>query len=315
VRFVVTGGAGFIGSHLVEQLLTLGHEVVVVDNFTTGKRHNLQHVAAHVELHEGSVTDLTLMQRAMRGADVVLHQAALPSVPRSLADPLASHDACSTGTLVSLHAAREAGVRRFIYAGSSSAYGDTPELPKHEAMPTSPRSPYAVAKLSGEHYCTAFRLSLGLEAVTLRYFNVFGPRQDVMSQYGAVIPRMIDAALSGRAPVIYGDGEQSRDFTFIDNVVCANMLACTAPLGPEGVFNVGCGGRVTLNELWRAISRATGARAEPRYEPGRPGDVRHSLASLDRIERVLGYRPQVSLDEGLRRTVEYFAKAGISTST
>jgi UDP-glucose 4-epimerase len=272
-------------------------------------------VVSNIELHSGSVTDRDLLQRAMNGADVVLHQAALPSVPRSLVDPIASHDSCATGTLIALEVARECGVRRFIYAGSSSAYGNTLELPKHEGMFPSPRSPYAVAKLSGEYYCSAFRSSFGLEAITLRYFNVFGPRQDVASQYGAVIPKMIEAALAGRPPIIYGDGEQTRDFTYVANVVEANMLACTVvPFPSDGVLNVGCGERVTLNQLWGMIKRITDATRDPQYEAPRAGDVRDSMASLDRVERALRYRPTVTLEEGLLLTIRYFANMRAGTS-
>ena len=307
MRYLVTGGAGFIGSHLAERLLGDGHEVIVVDNLLTGRRENLAHLMDRLELIEGSVADAALMKRAMRGVDVVFHQAALPSVPRSLADPVATHQACATGTLVTLLAARDARVRRFVYASSSSAYGNTAQLPKHEDILPSPRSPYAVAKLAGEHYCAAFRASFEFEAIALRYFNVFGPRQDVTSQYGAVIPKMIDAALAKRSPVIFGDGEQTRDFTYIDNVVEANLLISrVSPLPPESVVNVGCGDRVSLNQLWEMVQEVTGVAIAPTYEPSRAGDVRDSLASLERAQRVLAYRPKVSLREGLRRCVEHF---------
>jgi nucleoside-diphosphate-sugar epimerase len=241
------------------------------------------------------------------GIDFVLHQAALPSVPRSVADPAASHEACATGTLNMLVAAHDAGVKRFVYAGSSSAYGDTPTLPKVESMPTLPRSPYAVAKLVGEQYCRVFSLIFGLETVVLRYFNIFGPRQDPASQYSAVIPLFITKALTGESPTIDGDGEQTRDFTYVQNAVRTNLLACTADAGDVSgeVFNLGCGERISVNRLWEAIQEATGAAVEPVNGPAREGDVRDSLASLDKIQTRMGYESTVSLAEGLRRTVEW----------
>ena len=308
-RYVVTGGAGFIGSHLVEELIRREQDVVVLDDFSTGLRQNLAPFEGSFELVEGTITDRTVCARAMEGADYVFHQAALGSVPRSVADPHTTHAVNATGTLNVLDAAREAGVRRVVYAASSSAYGDTEELPKHEGMVGRPRSPYAVSKLTGEGYCRAFHASYGLETVALRYFNVFGPRQDPNSQYAAVIPLFATAALTGSQPTIFGDGEQSRDFTFIANIVEANMLACHGPSEASGeVYNVGAGDRTTINQLWSLIAEAAGAEVEPRHEAPRPGDVRHSLASLERIERVLGYRPEVDVREGLRRTVEWYAE-------
>ena len=307
LRFLVTGGAGFIGSHIVEHLVEEGHDVVVLDDFSTGKRENLADSRARYELIEGTVTDPATCARACKGVDYVLHQAALASVPRSLRDPVASHDANATGTLNVLLAARDAGVRRVVYAASSSAYGNTAELPKHEGMVTRPLSPYAVTKLTGEHYCRAMYSSFGLETVALRYFNIFGPRQDPLSQYAAVVPKFVVAAQEAEGPTIFGDGEQTRDFTFVANAVRANMLACIAPNEACGeVFNVGCGTRITVNELWRQIAAFVGTSATPRYEPARGGDVRDSLASLDRTRRVLGYEPSVSLEDGLQRTVEWF---------
>ena len=308
MRYVVTGGAGFIGSNLVERLVTDGHEVVVLDDFSTGRRQNLAALESSIELIEGSIVDADVCRRAVRGADYVLHQAALPSVARSVADPLATHETCVTGTLNVLIAALDAGVRRVVYAASSSAYGDTAELPKHEGMVPRPRSPYAAAKLAGEQYCRAFAASYGLETVALRYFNIFGPRQDPASEYAAVIPRFVRAAMRGERPVIYGDGEQTRDFTYIGNAVSANLLACSAPLEASGeVFNIGCGANISVNELWRRIAGLLAADVEPEYEPARAGDVRDSLASLERARRVLGYAPVVELEDGLRATVEYFA--------
>jgi len=308
VRFLVTGGAGFIGSHLVEHLVGEGHDVVVLDDFSTGKRENLATFRG-VEVVEGSVTDPATCARACRNVDYVLHQAALASVPRSLRDPVATHQANATGTLNLLLAARDAGVRRVVYAASSSAYGNTAELPKHEGMVPRPLSPYAVTKLAGEEYCRAVHASFGVQTVALRYFNIFGPRQDPASQYAAVVPKFIVSAMANESPVIYGDGEQTRDFTYVANAVQANMVACSAP--PEAcgeVFNVGCGARISVNELWRQITGILESKARAQYEPARVGDVRDSLASLDRSRRVLGYEPVVSLEEGLQRTIESFSR-------
>ena len=306
--YLVTGGAGFIGSHLVERLLGEGASVRVLDDFSTGLRANLEPFADRIDVIEGSVVHEADCQKAMMGVDYVFHEAALPSVARSVADPLATHDVNDTGTLRLLHQARGAGVRRFVYAGSSSAYGDTPVLPKREEMAPHPLSPYAVAKLAGEHYVRCFHHVYGLETVVLRYFNVFGPRQDPSSQYSAVIAIFMDRALEGLPPTINGSGEQTRDFTFIENVVEANLLACHAP--PDGVagevFNVGCGTRTTVNDLWKAVREVVGTEVQARYGPARPGDVQDSLASLELIQERLGYRATVSLEEGLRRTLEWF---------
>jgi nucleoside-diphosphate-sugar epimerase len=306
MHYVVTGGAGFIGSHLVEHLVTApgGHKITVLDNFSTGKRENLAPWLDRIRVVEGSVADPSACREAIAGADFVLHQAALPSVPRSLRDPFASHEANTTGTLNVLIAARDARVKRVVYAASSSAYGNTAELPKREDMLPRPLSPYAAAKYAGEQYCRAFNASFGLGTIALRYFNVFGPRQDPTSQYAAVIPKFIVCAESGEAPTIFGDGEQTRDFTYVANVVRANMLACEAPAAALGEpYNVGCGERVSVNMLWRRIREMLGASLEAQYEPARTGDVRDSLASLDRIHSMLGYTPAVALDEGLRETV------------
>ena len=306
MHYVVTGGAGFIGSHLVEHLVTAvgGHRVTVLDNFSTGRRENLEPWLERIRIVEGSVTDPDACREAIAGADFVLHQAALPSVPRSLRDPLASHEANATGTLNVLIAARDAHVQRVVYAASSSAYGNTAELPKREEMLPRPLSPYAAAKYAGEQYCRAFHASFGVATVALRYFNVFGPRQDPSSQYAAVIPKFIMCAVAGESPTIFGDGEQTRDFTFVRNVVRANLLACEAPAAALGeAYNVGCGERVSVNALWRRIRDLLGATVDARYEPARTGDVRDSLASLDRVRTMLGYTPVVALDEGLRETV------------
>jgi len=308
VRYLVTGGAGFIGSHLVEYLVDHGHRVVVLDDFSTGRRENLEGMRARIELIEGTVTDTATCARACRGVDFVLHQAALASVPRSLRDPVATHHANATGTLHVLLAARDARVKRVVYAASSSAYGNTAELPKHESMVPRPLSPYAVSKLAGEQYCRALAASFGIETVALRYFNIFGPRQDPNSQYAAVVPKFIVSAQNGEGPVIYGDGEQTRDFTFVANAVRANMLACIAPARTccGEVFNVGCGARISVNALWHRIAAHLKCAAQPHYVPSRAGDVRDSLASLQRSGQFLGYSPVATLDDGLRRTVEWF---------
>jgi len=315
MHFLVTGAAGFIGSHLVEFLVTRGHAVTALDDLSTGKRENLARWLNHIDFIEGSVVDPAVCARAVRGVDYVFHEAALASVPRSVVNPVATHSTNATGTLNLLIAARDAGVKRVVYAASSSAYGDTIELPKHEGMASLPLSPYAVAKLAGENYMRAFHATYGLETVSLRYFNIFGPRQDPESQYAAVIPNFVMCALEQRAPTIFGDGEQTRDFTFIDNVVRANMLACDAPARVCGrVYNVGCGQRVSLNDLWRSIKAQTGATGDPAYQPGRPGDIRDSVASLDAIRAALDYAPVVDWQEGLRRTIDSFASTAVTAA-
>lgn len=307
MRYLVTGGAGFIGSHLVEHLVGQGEDVVVVDNFATGSRDNIAPWLDRIELIEGTILDPQTCARATAGVDYVLHQAAIPSVPRSVANPVESHEANTTGTLNILLAAREAKVKKFVYAASSSAYGDTAELPKHENMVPRPLSPYAVAKYASECYCRAFAATYGLPTVALRYFNIFGPRQDPNSQYAAAVAKFIACALSGAGPTIYGDGEQTRDFTYVANAVEANLRACQASDEANGdVFNVGCGDRISINDLWQRIRKLAGTQAQATYAARRAGDVRDSLASLDKIGRVLGYQPVVSLDEGLARTIAHF---------
>jgi UDP-glucose 4-epimerase len=303
---LVTGGCGFIGSHLVAALLARGHRVRVLDNLTTGRRENLADLAADVELLVGDVADPDVARRAVQGCEIVFHLAALASVARSVAAPLPTHVANATGTLSLLLAARAAGVRRVIYAGSSSAYGDSAVLPKHEDLPPQPLSPYAAAKLAGEHYCAAFARSYGLETLTLRYFNVFGPRQDPASEYAAVVPRFITAMLRGQAPVIYGDGRQTRDFTYVDNVVEANLLAMETPRADGAVCNVACGARYSLLDLVDRLNGILGTALVPRHAPARPGDVRHSQASIARAQEQLGYRVRVSFEEGLARTVAWY---------
>lgn len=307
MRYLITGGAGFIGSHLLEHLLGRGEDVVVLDNFSTGRRENIEPFQTRFELIDGSALDEPTCVRALRGVDYVLHQAAIPSVPRSVVDPAGSHEANATGTLNLLIAARDAKVKKFVYAASSSAYGNTTELPKHEGMLPRPLSPYAVAKYTGECYCRAFTATYGLATVALRYFNIFGPRQDPQSQYAAAVAKFALSALKGTPPTIYGDGEQTRDFTYVANAVEANMLACAAPDEASGeVFNVGCGDRISVNELWRLIAGTVGTDIRPLYAPPRAGDVRDSLASLKRIETDLGYRPVTDLNTGLQLTIDFF---------
>jgi UDP-glucose 4-epimerase len=306
-RVLVTGGAGFIGSHLVRALLRQGAEVRVLDNFSTGKRRNLAELLPAANIVEGSLTDPTCVARAVDGVDYVLHQGAIPSVPRSVDDPAASHAANVDGALTLLLAARDAGVRRLTYASSSSVYGDPPRLPVEECFPTNPLSPYAVQKLAAEQYCRVFARVYGLNTVCLRYFNVFGPGQDPASTYAAVIPRLISTALDGRPFVVHGDGSQSRDFTFVDNVVRANLLALVARNGSGRVFNVACGSSVSLNQIIAEIGGICGRELPVKYGPPRTGDVLHSRADISAAVDVLGYEPVVSVREGLRRTYDWFA--------
>jgi UDP-glucose 4-epimerase len=304
--YVVTGGAGFIGSHLTERLLRDGHQVRVVDNLVTGKRENLAHLNGELDFYEVSITNKNALSPIFKGAEVVFHQAALPSVPRSIDDPLTTHEYDVTGTLNVLLAARDAGVRRVVYAASSSAYGDVEGEYKIETMPPRPLSPYGVAKLAGEYYCQAFAHVYNLETVCLRYFNVFGPRQDPTSQYAAVIPLFITAMLDDTAPTIHGDGLQSRDFTYIDNVVHGNLLAAEAQEANGQVMNVATGGRVTLLELVEKINAMLGTTIQPQHGPERPGDIKHSRASIARARDILKYEPIVDFDMGLARTVEWY---------
>jgi UDP-glucose 4-epimerase len=314
MRALVTGGGGFIGSHLVDRLLQDGHDVRVLDNFATGRRENLLDVRDDVELVEGDIQSYERVHNAVRGCDLVAHLAALPSVPRSVQDPLTSNATNVTGTLNVLLAARDAEVERVVYASSSSVYGANPELPKHEELSALPISPYAVAKLAGEGYCRAFFDVFGVETVALRYFNVFGPRQDPLSQYAAVIPRFITGLLAGTAPVIFGDGEQSRDFTYIENVVDGTTRALTTPGNGGKVFNVAAGHGVTLNDLVRQLLELIGGDIEAIYEPPRPGDVKHSKADVSRAEAALGYRPSVPIEEGLRKTLAWFEQSAVASA-
>ena len=302
-HYLVTGGAGFIGSHLCEELLRRGHQVRVADDLSTGKRGNL---AKGVEFIEGDLADLAAAKRVVEGCDYVLHQAAIPSVPRSVKDPLTSHRANVDGTVNMLIAARDAGVKRLVFAGSSSAYGDTPTLPKREDMPNGPLSPYALQKVIGEQYLQMFTRLYGLETVTIRYFNVFGPRQDPSSPYSGVISVFATALLEGRPPKIYGNGEQTRDFTYVANVVDGVLRACDAPGVSGEIINIATGGRISLNQLFRTMRELIGASVEPTYTDPRTGDVRDSQADISKARRLLGYEPTVSFEEGLRRTVEWY---------
>ncbi len=304
-RVLVTGGAGFIGSHLVESLLERDCEVRVLDNFATGKRENLSRVADRIELIEGDASNPETAARAVESVAQVFHQAALPGVQPSIKDPVSCHRANVTGTLIMLSAAREAGVGIFVFASSSSVYGDSPTLPKREDMAPSPISPYAAAKLAAERYCQIFSSVYGLPAIALRYFNVFGPRQDPSSEYAAVIPKFIGAMLRGERPTIYGDGEQSRDFTFVEDAVAANLLAASKPDLAGKVFNIARGSSVTINELFTSLRNYLALEMRPRYADPLPGDVRHSLADIRAAEALLRYKPKVTFEEGLRRTVEY----------
>jgi nucleoside-diphosphate-sugar epimerase len=304
--FLVTGGAGFIGSHLAERLVQEGRRVRIIDNLTTGKRENIELFLPGVEFIPGDIRDLELVRRAMDGVDYVLHQAAIPSVPRSVMDPLATNTSNVDGTLNVLFAAQEAEVKRVIYASSSSVYGDSPVLPKSEEMLPEPCSPYAVSKLAGELYCQAFYRVYGLETVALRYFNVFGSRQDPDSQYAGVVPKFVRLLLHGDPPTIFGDGEQSRDFTYVDNVVDANLLAVEAEGVSGEVFNIACGERLTVNSLAAMLGDLIGAKHRPIYAPPRAGDVRHSVADVAKATTLLGYTPAVTVREGLKRTLDWF---------
>ena len=304
--YLVTGGAGFIGSNIVHELVKRGEHVRVLDNLSTGRPENLRGILDKIEFIEGDICDENTVRRAVYGVDYVLHQAALPSVQRSVNDPIASNRVNVNGTLNLLMAAREEKVKRFVIASSSSVYGDTPVLPKVEDMPINPLSPYATSKLAAEKYAMNFYKLYGLPTVALRYFNVFGPRQNPKSQYAAVIPKFITAMLKGESPVVYGDGEQSRDFTYIENVVEANLRACHSEKAPGHVVNIACGKRYTLNELLHLLENILEMPANARYEESRPGDVKHSLASIDLAGKVLGYEPRISFEDGLRKTVAWY---------
>jgi UDP-glucose 4-epimerase len=309
LRVLVTGGAGFIGSSLARALVKRGDSVRVLDNLSSGKRSNLEDILHGVEWIEGDILDPNAMRRSAEGVQVIFHQAAIPSVPRSVAAPVPSHEANASGTLQVLEAARALGVRRVVYAGSSSAYGDTAVLPKVETMPAAPLSPYAVSKLAGEMYCQMYARTMGLETVVLRYFNVFGPRQDPTSPYAAVIPRFITAALRDQPAVVFGDGGQSRDFCYIDNVVQANLLAAEAPEASGRVFNIACGVATELNAVLDLLGKLIGSKVAARYEPPRTGDVKRSLADIALARRYLGYSPEIMFDDGFRRTFDWLRTA------
>lgn len=312
-NFLITGGAGFIGSNLVQALLNRGDRVRVLDNFSTGKRENLdfpglpRNLVANLEVMEGDIADLSTCHKATDGTDYVLHQAAIPSVPRSIALPLESNRANIDGTLNLLVAARDAGAKRLVFASSSAVYGNSPGFPREETIRPAPLSPYAVQKLTDEHYLRIFYELYGLETVSLRYFNVFGPHQDPNSEYSAVIPLFIKAFLTDTRPTVYGDGEQTRDFTYVDNIVYGNLLAVDAPDAPGKVMNLACSGKISLNQLLSLLRQTTGSDVEAVYTDPRPGDVLHSWADITLSEQVLNYKTQVPLEEGLRRAVDYFS--------
>ena len=305
-KFLLTGGAGFIGSNICRRLLNQGCFVRVIDNLLTGKKANLAGIIERIEFIEADMGDYELAREAMKDVDVVLHQGALPSVPRSVDDPAATHKHCLDATFTLLLAARDMGIKRFVYASSSSAYGDTATLPKIETMPAAPLSPYAAAKVAGEYYCSVFYSVFGLETVSLRYFNIFGPFQDPTSQYAAAIPAFVTAILKDSPATVFGDGEQSRDFTYVDNVVEANLLAARAKKLQGEVVNIACGQRVTVNETIKIINELLGKNIEPIYAPPRPGDVRHSLADIKLAEKIIGYKPTVPFREGLEKSIVWY---------
>lgn len=306
MTFLVTGGAGFIGSNLVRTLLAEGYKVRVLDNFSSGKPDNLAEVINDIELVEGDIRDYWTVVKAVKGVDFVSHQAALPSVPRSVNNPLTSNAVNIDGTLNVLEAARQAGVKRFVTASSSSIYGESPELPKHEGMVPHPLSPYAITKLTNEYYCRVYWELYRFPTVSLRYFNIFGPRQDPNGDYAPVIPKFIFSLLGGRPPVVFGDGEQSRDFTYIDNCVQANLLACRDDRLVGGAFNVACGGQFTLNTLIAELKKILKVEQSTQYDPARPGDIKHSFAAIGKLQ-AFGYKPTVSFVDGLKLTAQFFA--------
>ena len=316
--YLVTGGAGFIGSNMVDELLRRGESVRVLDNLSTGRLENLAGALDRIDFCEADIRNLEQIQPCFKGVDFVLHLAALPSVPRSVADPVSANKVNIEGTLNVLLASRDAKVKRVVFAASSAAYGDNPTLPRVESHEPLPMSPYALTKLAGEYYCQIFTRLYGLEAVALRYFNIFGPRQNPHSQYTGVLSKFIAAYIKGTTPTIFGDGEQSRDFTYVDNVVDATLRACTAPEAPGRVINVGVGGRFTLNQTIALLNEIFGKQVTPRYDPPRDGDVLHSQANISLARQVLGYEPKVPYEQGLRRTVEWYrgelaAEAGLGT--
>jgi len=307
--YLVTGGAGFIGSHIVDKLVQLGEKVRVLDNFVTGKKENLSKSINKIELINGDIRDRKKLQVALKSVDFVLHQAALRSVPRSVDDPISTNDVNITGTLLLLEQSRKCKVQRVVYAASSSAYGDSPELPKKETQLPAPVSPYAVSKLAGEYYCSMYNKLYGLETISLRYFNVFGPRQDPASEYAAVVPKFIELALKGKTLEIHGDGLQSRDFSYIDNVVSANLLAVKSKKGIGEVFNIACGEKWTILDIAETIGRIIDKKLKYHHTQTRKGDVRHTLADISKAKKMLGYKIITNFEEGMRKTVEYFLKS------
>lgn len=305
-KFLVTGGAGFIGSNICNKLVSQGCFVRVIDNLLTGKKANLAGIADKIEFVEADMGNADAARAAMKGIDAVLHEGALPSVPRSVDDPAATHRHCVDATFTLLMAARDAKIKRFVYAASSSAYGDTPTLPKVETMPVNPLSPYAAAKLMCEYYCSVFYKVFGLETISLRYFNVFGPHQDPTSQYAAAIPAFVTSILKDRSPTIYGDGEQSRDFTYVDNVVEANLLAARAKQTRGEVINIACGEAITVNAIIEMINKIVGKNIKPKYVPPRKGDVKHSLADITQAKKLIGFKPVVSFEDGLKKAIEWY---------
>ena len=305
-KFLVTGGAGFIGSNICNKLVSHGCFVRVIDNLLTGKKSNLAGIADKIEFIEADMGNADAARAAMKGIDVVLHEGALPSVPRSVDDPAATHRHCVDATFTLLMAARDAKIKRFVYAASSSAYGDTPILPKVETMPVNPLSPYAAAKLMCEYYCSVFYKVFGLETISLRYFNVFGPNQDPTSQYAAAIPAFVTSILKDTPPTIYGDGEQSRDFTYVDNVVEANLLAARAKQTKGDVINIACGEAITVNAIIDMINKIVGKNVKPTYVPSRKGDVKHSLADITQAKKLIGFKPVVSFKDGLKKAIEWY---------
>jgi UDP-glucose 4-epimerase len=305
-KFLVTGGAGFIGSNICTKLVSQGCFVRVIDNLLTGKKSNLAGIADKIEFIEADMGNADAARAAMKGIDVVLHEGALPSVPRSVDDPAATHRHCVDATFTLLMAARDTKIKRFVYAASSSAYGDTPTLPKVETMPANPLSPYAAAKLMCEYYCSVFYKVFGLETISLRYFNVFGPHQDPTSQYAAAIPAFVTSILKDKPPTIYGDGEQSRDFTYVDNVVEANLLAARAKQTKGEVINIACGEAITVNAIIDMINKIVGKNVKPTYLPSRKGDVKHSLADITQAKKLIGFKPVVSFKDGLKKAIEWY---------
>lgn len=306
MRYLVTGGAGFIGSHIVHELLRRGHSVAVLDDFSSGKEQNLSGLLGKIDVLQNSITDLEMTRAAARGADYIIHLAARTSVPRSVEDPIGNNLVNVDGTLNVLVAAREAGVRRVVFSASSAAYGESPSLPKIESMPAEPISPYGVSKLVGESYCHVFSRTYGLETVSLRYFNVFGPRQDPSSQYSGVLSRFITAVIAGQPPTVFGDGEQSRDFTYVDNIVDLTLRACETPGVSGKIFNGGTGGRFTLNHTLQLLSKISGKPVQAKYDSPRTGDILHSQADISLAQKLLGYSPAVGFEEGLRRTFDWY---------